>query len=495
LRQICLSDGDALCWTLAVSWLTGGDIFSLSTVSKGLNQLLRSNELWRGLYVTKWGDSMLPISNSGPVKRAMTDLSLDWRSLYQLRIHFLKSFRSTLLYLGVDTIHYGTPETTRTWFKKRHGYYHDSLNDFEEMSFPLSSDLSTDTGIYQIGKIPSRFYDVMRSEMLAHSSPMHMNLPDYARFLPLPNRGINISEQEKPEPPVIQSNEEIQLEIDHKFFPRNGRSLILDSGEPVNWSVCAALIRLVIGLQSTHPILLLVNPSTFPVLPFVSEDDDENDLDIVNSNKLIQRYFEETIRAFSTVLCTPAIRIEHVAIATLASFNLTSGYVVWISNEHVYATSVRLGIVRGNVLIHDSRKTAERVVESNLVASDCCRKGLNWRLEGHWDLSAVTVRSGLGFHQDFETIPMILVQGCGCGPLFGEVSSYFNSSAFSQQMGSLEADGNQKTSEETEVHSHRNRPNKFHYLGEVDHFALLKGAYSLSIHHEHRSKCIFNSFA
>jgi hypothetical protein len=418
------------------------------------------------------------------VKRAMTDLSLDWRSLYQLRIHFLKSFRSTLLYLGVDTIHYGTPETTKTWFKKRHGYYDDPLNDFEEMSFPLGSDLSTDTGIYQIGKIPSRFYDVMRSEMLAHSPPIHMNLPDYARFLPLPDRGVKLSNTLKPEAPFLQSNEDLQQEINRRDFPRNGRSLILDSGEPVNWSVCAALIRLAIGLQSKNPILLLVNPVDFPVLPFVPGDD--SDLDIVHSGELIQHNFEETIRAFSTVLCTPAIRIEHVAVAALASFNITSGYVIWISKKHIYATSVRLGIVRGNVLIRNSSQNGNG-------ASECCENGLNWRLEGHWDLYA---QSGLGFHQHCDTIPMVLVQGREekCQGLSEEVSNYFQSSEFSQRMGSLQVDKNEKTrSEEKEVYSHR--PNKFHYLGEVDHFALLKGAYALSIHHEHRSKCIFNSFA
>jgi hypothetical protein len=51
-----LSNGDLLCWKLVLHWISLKDISSLAITSKGLNQLLKENEVWQSLFVSRWGD-------------------------------------------------------------------------------------------------------------------------------------------------------------------------------------------------------------------------------------------------------------------------------------------------------------------------------------------------------------------------------------------------------------------------------------------------------
>jgi hypothetical protein len=180
-----------------------------------------------------------------------------------------------------------------------------------------------------------------------------------------------------------------------------------------------------------------------------------------------------------------------VAVAALAMFEMTSGCVVWISHAHVYATAVRLGIVRANELIAQG---SGKGTYGRSLARACHEKALQWRAEGCWDLST-EAQSALSFHEVTETIPLVLVQGCepsqgeGEVDICSEIANYFRSSEFSQQRSGPQ-DEKSTVSEEPGP----TRPNRFHYCGEVDRVGVLKGAYALSVHLQHRSKCVFNSF-
>jgi uncharacterized Fe-S cluster-containing radical SAM superfamily enzyme len=88
-------------------------------------------------------------------------------------------------------------------------------------------------------------------------------------------------------------------------------------------------------------------------------------------------------------------------------YEMNSGYVIWISNEHIdiYATSVRLGLVRANQLILKIQGSSIENYDSNLsqsIATECFKTALKWRGEGYWDSS--TTKPLLGLHQSFGAI-------------------------------------------------------------------------------------------
>lgn len=480
----------SLCWILSLTWLDICDMASIMRTSKAFCELCRSWEIWQQITLRRY-----PLKGSTP--QPLPTYSIDWYTILKNRIHHTRSLSSLVVYLGVDYIRYASREVLSSTDDIRQ--LRRRIDDMvleEKISFLEPED----NHLYTVGMIPSACSDFYNSEVMAYSCPMHMNIPDFLRFSPIPIDKYMSSRQ--------YSNTVTSKTVDDRTannFISNGSSsqtrnwlpLVNATGDAVNWPVCAAIVRMFTGLQPRQSVLLILSPYEFELNSQNLKSDesspsskelqhDHDGVKKLTGEEVSYSYHNtEPIFAFQYVLCAPAVRIEHLGVALLANYGYSEGVVIFANINEIYqeegggeklSVTVTLPfisgiknqkVVRNQSLDCVTYVTGCKIEEISLAAVGVCREWIDgdvWA-SNRSECSLPILVHVLSREKSRESIM--------------ESTRYLND-AIGGALASIKCGLIRQV-------VHINDSN-----GDVD---ILRGGVFLSTMNDHRSKCVFQPFA
>jgi hypothetical protein len=456
-----------ICWILLLQYLCVSDMPSIMLASKSFYRLSRSGEIWQHFTYLKYPPSL---STPVPGFRPPPSCCIDWYNIYKNRIHHTNNFTTLVIHIGIDYVSYAS----RLPFKLSH-FSKYSLND-RHILRTIPYFLPHDPHEYTFGHIKSEFCDVFKSDIMIYAYPYHLNMPDYARFIPSslsdpppPSDYRNASKYPVSDEVLASHFENIDSSPQQisKYIP-----LVMDNMEPINWNVCAAIIRLFVGLQPYQSVMLLMGPYEYLLNSKYCTDDVNN----VSNNKYIYDN-TEPIFAFQHVLCTPAVRIEHMGIALLAKLGFSDGYIVFVvmnrslTDDRIISTHVMLTAISKGVIIYNNY----------LFSNPSCSASIEDIVNAVIDSIASLVHSGEWKTNLMHSIPIVTY---AFSRDFPEIKSHYDSLSSAISIEIL------NTKKFSLRHLYTVYP-----LGDNDDTEVVQGGIILSTMADHRSKCTFQPFA
>jgi hypothetical protein len=346
-------------WVLSLQWLGPKDLLSAMQVDKAMLDVCSRMEIWQPLVLRRW-------PAAGTHRTTLTPLPpthcVDWRSVYRLRLHHSDSFSSLVVFVAPDHIRIASPKE-----------FHVAVFIESFIRPCFTSRIFDGIGEYNIAVIPTAISSMMRSEYLVHSFPVHMNLPDFVRFNPVGvlEDGVFVPESPQPDDNV---NQWLRAES------HSSMSYVLEGGEAVNWPTCAAVVRMFSGLQPSQAVLLVAGPKGFVrrterhrVSGKYMNDRESFSYGMLNDMCYVFPT-DEAIFSFQHVLCSPAVRVEHVAVAALAAIGYSFGVVLSVlcpsvkssPNSKLFRVYVTIVVAGGLVVVNEEVYSSPEFVSDNI---------------------------------------------------------------------------------------------------------------------------------